>query len=75
VDALMSVFPTSTAEWIEQKRQIEERITACQASLEAAETWERACFLQGEIASLRWLLGEAEPAPRARGVGSTNYVR
>lgn len=70
----MGIFPTNAAEWIEQKRQIEERIEACRAALEAAETWDRACFLQGEIASLRWLLSAAEPV-KTKGVGSTNYVR
>lgn len=68
----MELFPTSAADWPEQKRLIEARIETHRDELEAGETVERIAFIQGQITALRWLLSSAEPEFRT-GLGHARY--
>lgn len=68
----MVLFPTSAAEWPAQKKHIEERIASHHLAMESADSEQQLRQLQGQIASLRWLLSEAEPKQIA-GAGPGKY--
>lgn len=64
-------FPHGNA-WAEQKAAIDRMVADLHIQLETVGDWESACRMQGQVAALRQLLTDAEPAYRP-GKGSATY--
>lgn len=66
------IFPVTDAAWAQQKQTLLARIAEHHTALEQASSVDAVRYTQGQIAELRWLLGEVEP-PMREGSGRADY--